>query len=194
MPIKPPSPSTTPRLTPQEFDAVLASKGWTKKEAALRWGITAVWVSNISRDANRPPHWDDAVLGLPNKRFLARNEKRRRKLVEALAAQASGQRKATGGFRYHGYLSVGAIVAAAEDVGSIAEAGMRGIVFRVRDTGKNEEYGVIFETGEHDWFPPEYVDQLLVSTGLVDEETAKANLATDEAVETRFGTGQFQFW
>lgn len=195
MPIKPPSPTPTPsRLTPHEFDAVLAAKGWLKKEVAQRWGVSPVWVSNISRDPNRPPHWDDAVLGLPNRRFLSRNEKRRRDLIDSLTTQASVQRNTTGGYRYHGHLSIGAIVAAVEDVGSIAEAGMRGIVFGIRETGKQEEYGVIFETGEFDWFSPEYIDRLIVSTGLADENTAKTKLVTEEAVKHHFDTNQFKFW
>lgn len=194
MPIKTPSPST-PRLTPQEFDAVLAAKGWTKKAAATRWGITPVWVSNISRDPARPPHWDDAVLGLPNHRFLERNEKRRRELVAALTgqAQARDQHKTTGGFRYHHYLAVGSIVTATENIGGNTEAGARGIVFGVKKTGQQESYGVVFETGMIDWFPPLYVDKLLASTGLVDEASSKIRLHTDEDALVRFRSGQFNF-
>lgn len=193
MPIKTPSPAT-PRLSPEEFDAVLSAKGWTKKDAANRWGVTPVWVSNISRDPNRAPHWDDAALGLPNRRSLSRNEKRRRNLVEALVVQALGLRKATGKYRYHECLQVGAIVTATEFIGSNTEPGTRGIVFGVRETSKYEEYGVIFESGETDWFPPLYVDKLLAETGLSDEASAKIKFRSAEDAIKRFKTGLFLFW
>lgn len=193
MPIKTPSPST-PRLSPEEFDAVLSAKGWTKKDAAKRWGVTPVWVSNISRDPDRAPHWDDAVLGLPNRRFLGRNEKRRRNLVDALVSQTKGLHRKTGGFRYHDYLQIGAIVTATECIGTNTEPGMRGIVFGVRDTSKYEEYGVIFESGEIDWFPPLYVDKLLASTGLSDEVAAKIRFRSAEDAAKRFAAGLFNFY
>lgn len=190
MPIKS-TPSDAPRLSPEEFDAVLASKGWTKKDVAARWGVTPVWVSNISRDKDRAPHWDDAVLGLPHHRFLSRNQKRRRNLAAAIASAAKQSSPSTGGFRYHCYLAIGSIVAATEDMGAHIEMGMRGIVFNVRSSAKQEEYGVIFESGEIDWFPPAYVDRLLVSTGLNDEN-ATLPLSEDDAL-ARFRSGLFDF-
>lgn len=185
---------TPARLTPEEWDAVLAEKGWTKKDLARRWNKSPVWISNIARNADRAPHWDDALLGLPNRRFLARNERRRRKQIEAILARARGLRPATGGYRYHGYLTIGAIVTADKDVGSVAEEGMRGIVVKIRDTGRQEEYCVVFESGEFDWFPPDYVDSLLVFSGLVDDETANAGVVPESTILERFARGLFRFW
>ncbi|WP_323025758.1 hypothetical protein [Castellaniella sp.] len=59
-----PNPTTT-RLSPEEFKAEVAQRGWTYAALGKRWGITPNWVSKISRDTNRPMHWDDAVRGLP---------------------------------------------------------------------------------------------------------------------------------
>jgi len=183
------------RLTPEHFKAVVIGKGWTYRELAARWGVTPVWVSNIARNAERPSHYDDAVLGLPVRRNLRRNEKRRMALVEAFVQKISGApRKATGAYRYHGHLVPGTVVAAAEDVGSIAESGMRGVVFQVREIKGGEDYGVIFETGLWDWFTAEYVDQYLVATGLVDSETSRYKFVSSDKLQGDFSAGAFHFW
>ncbi len=59
-----PNPTNT-RLSPEEFKSEIAQRGWTYNALGTRWGITPNWVSKISRDPNRPMHWDDAVRGLP---------------------------------------------------------------------------------------------------------------------------------
>lgn len=183
------------RLTPEQFKAVVIGKGWTYRELASRWGVTPVWVSNIARNAERPSHYDDAVLGLPVRRNLRRNEKRRMALVDAFVQKIAGApRKATGAYRYHGHLVVGTIVAAAEDVGSIAESGMRGIVFQVRDLKHGEDYGVIFETGLWDWFSADYVDRYLVATGLVDEGATHYKFVSEEVLQNDAAAGRFCFW
>lgn len=183
------------RLTTEQFKAVVIGKGWTYRELAMRWDITPVWVSNIARNADRPKHYDDAVLGLPVRGNLQRNEKRRQALAEAFVLKIAGKpRKATGAYRYHGQLVIGTILAVSDDVGSIAESGMRGIVFQVRDRQHLEEYGVIFETGMWDWFSADYVDQYLVSTGLMDEGVIGYKFKLEDQLKEDFNAGRFRFW
>lgn len=182
------------KLTPSEFNAILQWKGWTKKQVAERWEITPVWVSEIARNPNRPPHWDDCLFGLPNRRFLARNEKRRRRSVLAIV-QASGKPDQRGpGFRYRGHLVPGSVVAACEDVGSIAEAGMRGVVVNVRQQPKHEEYQILFQTLQSDWFPPDYVDQLLAATGMTIDMVVSAGSADVDTVADMLDRGEIRLW
>lgn len=54
------------RLTPEEFKATFKQKGWTGRSLARRWGISEEWVSKLMKDPDRPPHWDDAVRGIPD--------------------------------------------------------------------------------------------------------------------------------
>ena len=56
---------TAVRLSPEEFKSEVQQRGWTYTALSNRWGITANWIGKISRDTDRPMHWDDAVRGLP---------------------------------------------------------------------------------------------------------------------------------
>lgn len=192
---------TQSRLTPEQFKALAKYKGWKFKTLAERWGVTPEWISTISRDPQRDVRYDDALIGLPNLRRLSRDLHIRRRQVEAAMQKAGAAPRPTRqlrpepGYRYRGYLYPGAIVTASDDVGSIAELGMRGIVFQVLDErGKGEVYGVIFETGLWDWFTPDYVDLYLATTGLT--ATANEHYAyRDEAVlQQDFADEIFQFW
>lgn len=59
-----PNPNTT-RLSQDEFKNEVVQRGWTYAALSKRWGVTANWISKISRDTDRAMHWDDAVRGLP---------------------------------------------------------------------------------------------------------------------------------
>ncbi|MDR8877555.1 hypothetical protein [Burkholderia multivorans] len=198
------------RLSPEQFKALVRLKGWQYKELATRWGISTVWVSNVARDPDRAVHYDDAVIGLPDRRRLARDLARRRKLlsdacgeqesagVDVLAPadnQADGNAiKAIGEYRYHGHLTVGIVVAASNDIGSMAELGTRGVVFQVVDTGIAEKYGVIFETGMWDWFLPLHVDNYLATIGLNDASSQDYQYQSEIQLQVDFDAGRFDFW
>lgn len=53
------------KLTPSEFRAEYEQRGWKGLTLAERWGKHPVSLSKIVNDPERPPHWDDAVRGLP---------------------------------------------------------------------------------------------------------------------------------
>lgn len=56
------------KKTPDEFKKMMKEKGWTNKELAIRWSISATWVSKlINIPERRDKHWDDALEGLPTK-------------------------------------------------------------------------------------------------------------------------------
>ncbi|WP_185634032.1 hypothetical protein [Burkholderia stagnalis] len=202
------------RLSPEQFKALVRLKGWQYKELAARWGISTVWVSNVARDSKRAAHYDDAVMGLPDRRRLARDLARRRKLladacgeqvpahVDVVApadSQADSQVddnciKPVGEYRYHGHLTVGVVVAASSDIGSMAELGTRGIVFQVVDTGIAEKYGVVFETGMWDWFLPLHVDNYLATIGLNDASSQGYQYRSEVQLQADFDAGRFDFW
>lgn len=188
------------RLTPEQFKALAKYKGWKFKMLAERWGLTPEWVSNISRDPKRDLRYDDALIGLPNLHKLARDLRARNRQVEAAMRKAvpgEGTARTTyvpPGYRYRGYLTLGMIVTASEDVGSMAEEGMRGIVFQIIDNGKEEIYGIIFETGLWDWFAPQHIDACLATTGLVAAEVENYRYRDEVALQEDFAAGMFDFW
>ncbi|WP_181162410.1 hypothetical protein [Burkholderia contaminans] len=198
------------RLSPEQFKALVRLKGWQYKELAARWGISTVWVSNVARDPKRAAHYDDAVMGLPDRRRLARDLARRRKLLADacgeqvpahvdVVAPADSQAdvdgiKPVGEYRYHGHLTVGVVVAASSDIGSMAELGTRGIVFQIVDTGIAEKYGVVFETGMWDWFLPLHVDNYLATIGLNDASSQGYQYRSEVQLQADFDAGRFDFW
>ncbi|WP_454727671.1 MULTISPECIES: hypothetical protein [Cupriavidus] len=197
-----PAPAALPeRFTPEQFKALVRWKGWSYRELAARWGISAVWVSNVARNRARPAHYDDALRGLPHKRTMTRDA---RLLAQRLAALVAGAAQAaalrarartrTGGYRYHGYLGVGDIVTAAEELGLVAEEGERGIVFQVIDTGKGERYGIVFERGLWDWFAPEHLDLAIAATGLTDARLAAEPPVDEVALAKRIAARALTFW
>lgn len=190
-----------PRLTPEQFKALAKWKGWTFREISERWGITTVWMSKLCSNPDRAPHYDDALIGLPNKRTMARDIRLLEKRLSALtSAQAFDRRvkekapRSSGEYRYHGYFVVGAILTAANEIGSMAEEGARGVVFQVEDTGRGERYGVIFETGLWDWFEPKHIDDMLVMTGLTNLEVAGFVYEDEAELQDAFDAGRFTFW
>lgn len=56
------------RLSVQEFRALLKAKGWMFKEVAVRWQISAAWLSRLASNPERGTKWDDACRGLPDLR------------------------------------------------------------------------------------------------------------------------------
>lgn len=193
-----PSPN---RLTPAQFKALAKYKGWTYRLMAERWGIQPESLSAIARNPDRPARYDDMLHGLPNLNRLGREVRRQTdQLAAAMArfamrAPAEPQaRPATPGYRYHGYLTTGAIVVATTAVGSIAEEGVRGVVFDVQDDGTREVYGVLFESGLWDWFPPDYVDIYMADIGVIDAGASGYQYTSEEALQADFEGGRFEFW
>lgn len=188
------------RLTREQFRALARDKGWKLKMLAERWGVTPEWVSIISRDPHRDIRFDDALFGLPNLRHLARDLRRRELQVEeAVAAYRASQvskpyKPSAAGYRYHGYLTVGMIVAAATQFGTVAEEGERGMVFHIRDNHDEETYGVIFENGGIEWFPPVLVDSYLAGTGLLATGGVSYQYLDDPTLRADFARGWFDFW
>jgi hypothetical protein len=187
------------RLTPEQFKALARYKGWKFTMLAARWGVTPEWISEISRNPERDQRFDDALIGLPNLNRLARDLKTRDRQIEAALAKITPKAdrpapRLTPGYRYRGYLYPGAILTASADVGSMAEEGMRGVVFQVIDNGAAETYGVIFETGMWDWFQPEHVDTYLATAGLVAPGAEQYVYQNETALQNDFDAGMFEFW
>ncbi|MCM3609235.1 hypothetical protein M4D49_27495 [Cupriavidus pauculus] len=196
-------------FSPDQFRAVLRSKGWKNKDLAKHWGISVVHMSRLIGDPDRPPHWNDAVVGLPRYAHLAPDLAARRSRVDAMLRNhplpkrpgPKGPRSPvatilefSGDYRYRGYLTVGAILTATQDIGEMAEEGGRAIVFAVIDTGIGERYGVIFESGDFDWFLPHHVDACLAGTGLDAAETVGYVYQGERVLIDDFNRGHFDFW
>lgn len=52
-------------MTPTEFKDEVRKRGWSYKDLAERWDVTANWISKTARNEDRAPYWNDAVRGLP---------------------------------------------------------------------------------------------------------------------------------
>ena len=157
-------------LTPAQFKAILRSKGWSYRSLAEWWDVSLVWINKVANSMNRAPHFDDALIGLPDKRLIQSALAKRQRLADVAISKISKVTIAhSGGLRYRNFYVVGAVVSATEDIWSIASFGMKGVVFDVRIKGKREEYGVIFENGGYDWFSPDLVDDWLSETGIIIE-------------------------
>jgi hypothetical protein len=174
-------------LTPAAFKAAAYAKGWSLKALADRWGFTAEWLTRLAGNSKRPAYFDDAVRGLPRvgpPRLMPKTW--RDQLVGAPAPAGPG-------FRYRGYLVVGAVVAASKAVGSMADEGMHGIVVNVASDQSQEVYRVVFETGEMESFTPDMVDEYLVGTGLERDELMQYRYVNDERVMQDYREGRFVF-
>ncbi|ECO4312753.1 helix-turn-helix transcriptional regulator [Salmonella enterica] len=55
--------------TRDEFKAEMKRKGWSRSALAERWGKSETWISKIASDADRDQHWNDALVGLPEKKL-----------------------------------------------------------------------------------------------------------------------------
>lgn len=56
---------TLPVKSPEEFKAVMDSRGWSSDMLAIRWDMTKRRVRQIIADTERPRYYDDAVDNLP---------------------------------------------------------------------------------------------------------------------------------
>ncbi|MCA8228162.1 hypothetical protein [Burkholderia vietnamiensis] len=210
-------------FTPDEFRALIRWKGWSHKELASYWQVSAVHVSRIVNDTNRAPHWNDAVMGLPRRSRMISDLASRYARATRLAADAGlpdgcpaddGRRRvgrppaprapaiddvldvqgAGSGYRHRGYVVVGSILTLDHDLGDSLLEGTRGIVFEVTDTGVGERYGVIFENGEYEWFLPTHLDSGLTGTGLDAEGLGQYVFSGTAQLTDDFNRGRFQFW
>lgn len=194
-------------FSPDQFRAIIRWKGWKNKDLARYWGISEVHMSRLVSDQERARHWNDALMGLPRYSRLGPDLAIRRSRVEALlknnplpkrpgpkGPRAAASAGFSGDYRYKGYLTVGSILTATQDIGELAYEGSRGIVFAVDDTGIGERYGVIFEDGEFDWFLPHHVDACLAGTGLDAEGATDYRYQGDRALNEAFNRGEFKFW
>jgi len=207
-------------LSPDEIRALIRWKGWSHKDLAAYWQVSQVHVSRIVNNPARALHWNDAVVGLPRRGRLASDIASRHARAKALAdgkteltatAPRSGTtnpavpgdraeeewweaEKPDSGYRYRGYMVVGAIVTVSHDLNDEILLGERGIVFAATDTGVGERYGVIFESGIVDWFLPLDVDNHLANTGLDAPGVAHYVFESERALERDFADGLFQFW
>ncbi|CAG9184246.1 hypothetical protein LMG32289_05567 [Cupriavidus pampae] len=202
-------PAPTQRFTPEQWKAFVKWKGWTYKELAAHWGISTTWMSNLARNPARAAHWNDALVGLPNKRTMTRDkrllarrlhglldehsqEARSREAARAAAAEAA--KRSGAGYRHHGYFAQGTIVTACRDIGMVASEGDRGIVFQVEDLGKGERYGIVFETTLWDWFLPEHLDHYLATTGLTDPVAAATPFVDERGLQQLVASHKLVFW
>jgi hypothetical protein len=186
------------RLSPDAFRAAAYAKGWTLRALAERWEMTPEAVYRLAANANRAAYVDDALRGLPRagKALPARPAWQAGVSPAAAFDPVQEARRAGPGMRYHGYMVVGAVVAVAKDLGSVAEEGMRGIVVQVSALiqPRREIYRVLFETGEMESFDADLVDEYLVTTGLERFELRGKVFRGDAQVLADYGAGMFVFY
>ncbi|MDN4500123.1 hypothetical protein QYE73_22810 [Pseudomonas mosselii] len=52
-------------MTPDEFKALMDSRGWDALLLSQRWGVSKRRVQQIIADTDRPRYYDDGLRGLP---------------------------------------------------------------------------------------------------------------------------------
>lgn len=184
------------RLTPENFKQLVHAKGWTFRALAQRWHVTPEWVSEVSRNPARSPHYDDAVNGLPELRLkheAGSSSRLSRKGSTSTRTHRPRPKRIPPGYRYQGIINVGELLCAAGDVGSMAEMGDRGIVVQVIDTGLEESYRVLFQRGDVECFSADLVDQYLATIGLSDEASLGYVYRSDAELKIDFQSGKFDF-
>lgn len=182
------------RLSPEAFRAVAHEKGWTWVALAARWGLTAVWVSALARNPERPAHYDDALLGLPNRKFLTQENARRRNQVTRLLAQhqARKDKRPVRPVVLDPYVP-GAILTAEREVGSMLYEGERAVMVQAQGAGPQRRYLVLGESGGFDWFRPEDMAYYFAETGLQDPNYDRYGDANEGNLATLLAEGFFTF-
>ena len=179
------------RLTPAQFKAVIKGKGWTIQKVADRWGISRTWLSQIINDPSRPPHFDDSVMALPYLPNIIRDLKRRQDTANHYLSLSRVKVIRPTSRIIVEEIGPGSIINVSEDIGSIAEAHMRGYVFAVRGPIQNQEYGIIFPTGMFDWFPESYLKGPLAESGISDPNPYE--FLSEDLLIKDFKDGRFKF-
>jgi hypothetical protein len=188
------------RLRPVEFRAAIYAKGWQFKALAAFWGVTNVTLSRWASDENRAPYLDDAVRGLRAIGPALRLPKSwQAELFYAVPMRPPATSRSAGrspqklgpGFRYRGYMVVGAVVSASRDFGSMAEFGARGVVLHVEVHADQETYQVIFESGCTECFTPDLVDEYLVTTGLECSQLVNYTFVDEQSAIADWAVGMF---
>ena len=178
------------RMAPDKFKQLVQTKGWTYRALAERWHVTPDWVSEISRNLRRPPHYDDAVLGLPDRTRRQRKEPARKASV---SRKRTRPRRPLPGYRYQGIIKIGELLSATDEIGSMADMGERGIVVQLIDSGIDERYRVVFQRGDVECFTADLIDQYLVTTGLSDEANTSYEYHSDNDLSAAYRAGKFDF-
>lgn len=209
-------------MSPARFKATLYTKGWSMRLLASHWDVSADYLRRIAGNASRPLWWDDAITGLPvigpslalrsawldaasqapagpavqgtpGAQAEARSGSRSAEAGKGTLKQAQPRRPSGKGFRYWGYMVLGAVVAVNKPLGSIADEGMRGIVLQVLHERTHDQYRVMFETGELELFTPDLVDEYLVTTGIERAELAHYVWQSESTAHAQFDAGMFVF-
>lgn len=180
-----------PVLTTKEFKAVIRAKGWTYVELAARWGVTPEWIGALSRNPERPAHYNDAVLALPSRRFYKQDLYRRRELVRKSIERASSLQNGRSQQAFP--LHPGDVMVAMEDVGSMAYEGDRAVVVVARKIKEMNQYGILFLSGEFDWFWQPDVDHYLAETGLEEDDLKNYIFTSEDQLKCHFKQGFFSF-
>ncbi|MDN0082432.1 hypothetical protein QU487_06645 [Crenobacter sp. SG2305] len=156
-----------PRRSANYLRESIRARGWALGDLAFWLGISRQYLYEIMGDVHRPRHWDLALENVPR---LTKKEMRMVTEARRAAEQVAASSKpvpavpALPGFRYHGALQVGSIVAASTWIGEMAEEGEEGVVIEIRSTAVSEEYLIRFAHGE-EWFDPDAFDEVMVDTG-----------------------------
>jgi lambda repressor-like predicted transcriptional regulator len=70
-------------LDEARFRALLEARGWSVSELARRWGITPARLRQVIQEGHdRAAHWNDAVRGLPQARWVTRTQERSDRRLE----------------------------------------------------------------------------------------------------------------
>ena len=77
-------------MTSAQFRALIASRGYTLRETARRWGLSPGRLSQLANAERRPAHYEEAAWGLPPKRLAEAIAGKRQRILDRLDSEAEG--------------------------------------------------------------------------------------------------------
>mgnify|MGYP003945865355 CR=1 FL=1 len=155
--------SETKQPSPLEAKATIKAKNWSVANLAYRWKVSRETVSRLLSNRRRPPHWNDALQGLPK---LTRREAleitlaRKREMPQKPRSRISQHQRPIRAAQY----DLASILVALEAIGSIADTDDEGLVISVMQ-GSAEHFYKIEWPGGADIFAESEIESLVADTG-----------------------------
>lgn len=80
-------------MSPEAIRALIRNKGWSLSNLSFRWGVSLGYLCAVVANHERPAHWTDAFVGLPEiDRLTARSWTQRRLAWAASHPKTSARR------------------------------------------------------------------------------------------------------
>lgn len=147
-------------LSPKEARDLIKQRGWDVASLARRWKLSRCWVSRKLNSAEREPHWNDAIAGLPDRDTLPLEQQHRTVRRPRKASRAWLPK----GRFLDRTIELGSEVVVEREIGDDAPYGAQGLVIQIENTTP-PRLRIVFASGYIDWFDAAAFMQQLHATG-----------------------------